>query len=83
MSVCGDMLTDDVRSHAVCLEVITNVGVCEDLYLEGSDKHRGWVQYAVGTSVEINNSVPYKTAMKHGFTECHSCFIWNRIINCY
>ena len=39
-----------------------------DLYLEGSDQHRGWFQSSLKTSVAINDSAPYKTVLTHGFT---------------
>ncbi len=39
-----------------------------DLYLEGSDQHRGWFQSSLKTSVAINDCAPYKTVLTHGFT---------------
>lgn len=38
-----------------------------DLYLEGSDQHRGWFQSSLLTSVAVNNHAPYKTVLTHGF----------------
>jgi isoleucyl-tRNA synthetase len=38
-----------------------------DLYLEGSDQHRGWFQSSLLTSVAVNNQAPYKTVLTHGF----------------
>jgi len=38
-----------------------------DLYLEGSDQHRGWFQSSLLTSVAVNNMAPYKTVLTHGF----------------
>jgi len=38
-----------------------------DLYLEGSDQHRGWFQSSLLTSVAANNQAPYKTVLTHGF----------------
>ncbi|CAB5192199.1 unnamed protein product [Rhizophagus irregularis] len=38
-----------------------------DLYLEGSDQHRGWFQSSLLTSVAINDKVPYSTLITHGF----------------
>ena len=38
-----------------------------DLYLEGSDQHRGWFQSSLLTSVAVNNKAPYKTVLTHGF----------------
>jgi isoleucyl-tRNA synthetase len=38
-----------------------------DIYLEGSDQHRGWFQSSLLTSVAANNQAPYKTVLTHGF----------------
>jgi isoleucyl-tRNA synthetase len=38
-----------------------------DLYIEGSDQHRGWFQSSLLTSVAIYNNAPYKTVLTHGF----------------
>ncbi len=39
-----------------------------DLYLEGSDQHRGWFQSSIMTGVAIIGSAPYKGVLTHGFT---------------
>ncbi|KST65788.1 isoleucine--tRNA ligase [Mastigocoleus testarum] len=39
-----------------------------DIYLEGSDQHRGWFQSSLLTSVAVNGCAPYKTVLTHGFT---------------
>ena len=38
-----------------------------DLYLEGSDQHRGWFQSSLLTSMAMNNRAPYKSVLTHGF----------------
>lgn len=38
-----------------------------DMYLEGSDQHRGWFQSSLLTSVAVNDEAPYKTVLTHGF----------------
>ncbi|MEH2025066.1 isoleucine--tRNA ligase [Nostoc sp.] len=38
-----------------------------DIYLEGSDQHRGWFQSSLLTSVAVNDIAPYKTVLTHGF----------------
>jgi len=38
-----------------------------DLYLEGSDQHRGWFQSSLLTSVAANGVAPYKAVLTHGF----------------
>ena len=39
-----------------------------DLYLEGSDQHRGWFQSSLLTSVAVNGRAPYRKVLTHGFT---------------
>ncbi|MFN7900168.1 MAG: isoleucine--tRNA ligase [Synechococcaceae cyanobacterium] len=39
-----------------------------ELYLEGSDQHRGWFQSSLLTSVAVNGRAPYRTVLTHGFT---------------
>ncbi|MEB3306816.1 MAG: isoleucine--tRNA ligase [Cyanobacteriota bacterium] len=39
-----------------------------DLYLEGSDQHRGWFQSSLLTSVAVNGRAPYRQVLTHGFT---------------
>ncbi|MGH8282552.1 MAG: isoleucine--tRNA ligase [Gammaproteobacteria bacterium] len=39
-----------------------------DLYLEGSDQHRGWFQSSLLTSVAIRSKAPYHGVLTHGFT---------------
>ena len=38
-----------------------------DLYVEGSDQHRGWFQSSLKTGIAINNKPPYKHLLTHGF----------------
>ena len=38
-----------------------------DLYLEGSDQHRGWFQSSLLTSVAVNGRAPYRAVVTHGF----------------
>lgn len=38
-----------------------------DLYLEGSDQHRGWFQSSLLTSVMVHGQAPFKTVLTHGF----------------
>ena len=39
-----------------------------DLYLEGSDQHRGWFQSSLKTSIAVRGVAPYKQVLTHGFT---------------
>ncbi len=38
-----------------------------DMYLEGSDQHRGWFQSSLLTSVAVQGKAPYKSVLTHGF----------------
>nr|WP_269450945.1 isoleucine--tRNA ligase [Stenotrophomonas sp. MMGLT7] len=39
-----------------------------DLYLEGSDQHRGWFQSSLLTGVALDRAAPYRQCLTHGFT---------------
>ncbi|HEX9050556.1 MAG TPA: isoleucine--tRNA ligase [Anaeromyxobacter sp.] len=43
------------------------LGVPVDLYLEGSDQHRGWFHSALLTGVAIRGAAPYRGVLTHGF----------------
>jgi len=43
------------------------LGYPADMYLEGSDQHRGWFQSSLLTSVAAQGQAPYKTVLTHGF----------------
>ncbi len=63
-----DVWFDSGVTHATVLETHAQLQVPADLYLEGSDQHRGWFQSSLLTSVAIRNSAPYKQVLTHGFT---------------
>jgi len=44
-----------------------NLNYPADLYLEGSDQHRGWFQSSLLTSVAVNEYAPFKKVLTHGF----------------
>ena len=44
-----------------------NKDVVADLYIEGSDQHRGWFQSSLLTSIALYENAPYKTVLTHGF----------------
>ena len=44
-----------------------NIGTPVEMYLEGSDQHRGWFQSSLLTSVSTKKRAPYKTVLTHGF----------------
>jgi isoleucyl-tRNA synthetase len=43
-------------------------GPCADLYLEGSDQHRGWFHSSLLTGAAIDGHAPYRALLTHGFT---------------
>lgn len=62
-----DVWFDSGSSHRAVLEVRDNLKWPADLYLEGSDQHRGWFQTSLLTSVGTKGSAPYKKILTHGF----------------
>ncbi len=64
-----DVWFDSGVTHATVLENHDKLSVPADLYLEGSDQHRGWFQSSLLASVAMRNGVaPYKGVLTHGFT---------------
>ncbi len=63
-----DVWFDSGVSHFAVLEQRAQLGVPADLYLEGSDQHRGWFQSSLLSSIAMRGSAPYKTVLTHGFT---------------
>lgn len=63
-----DVWFDSGSTHAAVLDARPELGgtPCE-LYLEGSDQHRGWFQSSLLTSVATNGHAPYKSVLTHGF----------------
>ncbi len=62
-----DVWFDSGVSHAFVLDKRAGHSSPADLYLEGSDQHRGWFQSSMLSSVAMKGSAPYKTALTHGF----------------
>ncbi len=54
-------------SHRAVLRKRENLTFPADLYLEGSDQHRGWFQSAILTSMATEGLPPYKAVLTHGF----------------
>ncbi len=63
-----DVWFDSGVSHACVLARRDYLNRPADLYLEGSDQHRGWFQSSLLTSVATTGKAPYKAALTHGFT---------------
>ncbi|MBS3965089.1 MAG: isoleucine--tRNA ligase [Methylomonas sp.] len=63
-----DVWFDSGVTHAAVLDRREQLHFPADLYLEGSDQHRGWFQSSLLASVAINGVAPYKAVLTHGFT---------------
>lgn len=64
-----DVWFDSGVTHASVLEKMLQLPLPADLYLEGSDQHRGWFQSSLMTSVAMREGIaPYKNVLTHGFT---------------
>lgn len=62
-----DVWFDSGVTHFCVLNENKNLSYPADLYLEGSDQHRGWFQSSLLTGMAMNNNTPYRTALTHGF----------------
>ncbi|MCC3749812.1 MAG: isoleucine--tRNA ligase [Halorhodospira halophila] len=63
-----DVWFDSGVTHATVLDQRDGLQVPADLYLEGSDQHRGWFQSSLLSSAAIRRSAPYRGVLTHGFT---------------
>ncbi len=62
-----DVWWDSGVSWAAVAERDPGLGAPVDLYLEGSDQHRGWFHSSLLTSMAINGKAPYRAVLTHGF----------------
>jgi len=62
-----DVWFDSGISAEAVLKTNTSLAYPADMYLEGSDQHRGWFQTSLIPAVALNNTAPYKTVLTHGF----------------
>ena len=62
-----DVWFDSGVSYAAVLEKRGNLKFPADLYLEGSDQHRGWFHSSLLASVGTRSTPPYKAVLTHGF----------------
>ncbi|MEH2236237.1 isoleucine--tRNA ligase [Nostoc sp.] len=62
-----DVWFDSGSSWAAVVQQRPELRYPADIYLEGSDQHRGWFQSSLLTSVAVNDIAPYKTVLTHGF----------------
>lgn len=66
----GDILDvwfDSGVSHTAVLESRDNLAWPADMYLEGSDQHRGWFHSALLTAAGTRGKAPYRSVLTHGF----------------
>ncbi|MDP2695005.1 MAG: isoleucine--tRNA ligase [Gallionella sp.] len=62
-----DVWFDSGVTHASVLQRRAELHSPADLYLEGSDQHRGWFQSSLLTGCAINGCAPFKALLTHGF----------------
>ncbi len=62
-----DVWFDSGVSHFSVMQKREELAYPADLYLEGSDQHRGWFQSSLKTAVAMNGTAPYKEVLTHGF----------------
>ncbi|MGI9213804.1 MAG: isoleucine--tRNA ligase [Methylococcaceae bacterium] len=63
-----DVWFDSGVTHAAVLARRPELGYPADLYLEGSDQHRGWFQSSLLSAIAMNGTAPYRQVLTHGFT---------------
>lgn len=62
-----DVWFDSGSSHMAVLETYPELSWPADLYLEGSDQHRGWFNSSLSTAVAVRGTAPYRKVLTHGF----------------
>jgi isoleucyl-tRNA synthetase len=62
-----DVWFDSGVSHQAVLKTRDDLRCPADLYLEGSDQHRGWFQASLISSMAIDGQAPFKAVLTHGF----------------
>jgi isoleucyl-tRNA synthetase len=63
-----DVWFDSGVVHHCVSQMRPEIAVPGDLYLEGSDQHRGWFHSSLLTSVAMHGRAPYRGVLTHGFT---------------
>ena len=62
-----DVWFDSGVSHQSVLKKNAELSFPADLYLEGSDQHRGWFQVSLITATALDGQAPFKSVLTHGF----------------
>ncbi|MFT5277271.1 MAG: isoleucyl-tRNA synthetase [Glaciecola sp.] len=63
-----DVWFDSGVSHYFVVDKRDDIPAAADLYLEGSDQHRGWFMSSLVSSTAMRGHAPYKEVLTHGFT---------------
>ncbi|MEN8778197.1 MAG: isoleucine--tRNA ligase [Glaciecola sp.] len=63
-----DVWFDSGVTHSFVVDRRDDIPASADLYLEGSDQHRGWFMSSLMSSVAMHGHAPYKQVLTHGFT---------------
>lgn len=63
-----DVWFDSGVSHTCVLKKRAGLAFPADLYLEGSDQHRGWFQTSLLSAIAVEGAPPFKQVLTHGFT---------------
>lgn len=63
-----DVWFDSGVTHYFVVDKRDDIPASADLYLEGSDQHRGWFMSSLMTSIAAKGQAPYKQVLTHGFT---------------
>jgi isoleucyl-tRNA synthetase len=63
-----DVWFDSGVTHSSVVDAREELSAGADLYLEGSDQHRGWFMSSMMSSVAMKGKAPYKQVLTHGFT---------------
>jgi len=62
-----DVWFDSGATNICVLKENPSLAFPADLYLEGSDQHRGWFNSSLLVSLAVNGAEPYKTVLTHGY----------------
>jgi isoleucyl-tRNA synthetase len=62
-----DVWFDSGSTHRLVLETRPELRWPADLYLEGSDQHRGWFNSSLMIAIGTRDAAPYRMVLTHGF----------------